>query len=105
MDFIARTIINGRMLSQYSGQHVSIIVNIDDVETNGRVLKGKTTDNIDIRVSLNEPISAPIKSWVEVIGVPAGPDAIRCKEVSCLVFCSGITKESLHLVGFPRVFH
>lgn len=82
MEFTARSIINGKLLSQHSGQNVSILVNIDNVDANGRLLKGKTTDNVEIRVSLTDPISAPIKSWVEVIGVPAGPDAIRCKEVS-----------------------
>lgn len=91
MDFTARSIINGKMLSKHSGQHVSILVNIEDVDHNNRILKGKTTDNLDIRVSLTEPISAPIRSWVEVIGVPAGPDMIRCKEVShpCYLFRRG----------------
>lgn len=82
MDFTARSIINGKLLSQHSGQHVSILVYIDNVDNNGRILKGKTTDNVDIRVILTDPNSSPIKSWVEVLGIPAGPDAIRCKEVS-----------------------
>lgn len=88
MAFTARSIINGKLLAQHSGQNVSILVNIEDVEGNGRMLKGTTTDMTNVRVSLTDPISAPIKSWVEVIGVPVGPDVIRCKEVSIPCYLS-----------------
>lgn len=82
MDFTARTLINGKSLSANCGKHVSLLVKIDEVDGTGRLLTGKTSDHTTVRVSLSEPVSAPVHNWVEILGTPTGSDAIRCKEVS-----------------------
>lgn len=86
MDFQARTIINGALLRRYSEQLVSIVAKIEDIDSTDRLLKGKTTDNIGIRINLSEPISCPVNNWVEIIGKPSGPDTIKCSEVTSFCF-------------------
>lgn len=82
MAFIRRNIVNGNLLRRFTDKRVSIIVDIQDIDSSGKILKGKTTDEQLIRVSLSEPVNSPIQGWVEIIGVPTGTDHIRCDEVS-----------------------
>lgn len=70
-------------MRNYSGQHVSIHVNVpNEVERQATSIKAKTTDDMDITISLSEPLNAPVKGWIEVIGVPTGTNSIRNKEVN-----------------------
>lgn len=70
-------------MRNYSGQHVSIHVNVpNEVERQATTIKAKTTDDMDITISLSEPLNAPVKGWIEVIGVPTGANSIRNKEVN-----------------------
>lgn len=77
-----RSIVNGNMLRRFLNQKVNIMVNIEDVDSNGKTLKGMTTDQQSIQVCLSEPVTSLINGWVEVIGVPTGSDRINCEEVS-----------------------
>jgi len=79
MSFEARSIINGSKMRDFVGRHVSIFVKVENCS--GQMLKGKSTDNHDLRISLQESINVRPDDWIEVIGVPAGHDAIRAKEV------------------------
>lgn len=79
----SRSIINGKLLKEHMGENVCIMVKVETVESSGKSFRGKTTDNVNLLVTLNDPLNVPIADWVEVIGIPAGVDAIRCKEV-CL---------------------
>lgn len=84
ISFQERTLVNGSTLRNFSGQHVSIHVNVPtEVERQATSIKAKTTDDIDVTISLSEPLNAPVKGWIEVIGVPTGPNTIRNKEVLC----------------------
>lgn len=84
ISFQQRTLVNGSTLRNFSGQHVSIHVNVPtEVERQATSIKAKTTDDMDVTISLSEPLNAPVKGWIEVIGVPTGPNAIRNKEVLC----------------------
>lgn len=75
-------LVNGAMLRNFSGQQVSIHVNVQpEAERNASTIKAKSTDDVDVTISLTEPLNAPVKGWIEVIGVPTGPNAIRNKEV------------------------
>lgn len=83
ISFQSRTLVNGAMLRNFSGQHVSIHVNVPtEVERQATSIQAKTTDDMDVTISLSEPLNAPVKGWIEVIGVPTSPNAIRNKEVS-----------------------
>lgn len=81
MDFQPRTIINGALLRRYSEKLVSIMAKVEDIDSSGRVIKAKTTDNLDIRINLAEPVTSPVNNWIEIIGKPSGPDSIKCSEV------------------------
>lgn len=84
-EFQSRSIINGKLLNEHKGENVCIMVKVDTVDGSGKFFRGKTTDDVNIQVNLTDPLNGPIADWVEVIGLPAGPNAIRCKEV-CLFF-------------------
>lgn len=85
MEFENRSIINGKLLKEHMGENVCIMVKVETVDGSGKMFRGKTSDNVNIQVNVSEPLNGPIADWVEVIGIPAGQNAIRCKEV-CL-FC------------------
>ncbi|XP_055838599.1 uncharacterized protein LOC129906731 [Episyrphus balteatus] len=80
MAFELRTPVNGSMLRNFIGKTVSLFVKIES-ESNSSTIRVKTTDDQEVRVTLSEPISARSSDWVEIIGTPAGPDAIRAREV------------------------
>lgn len=89
MDFTPRTIVNGSLLRNFIGKNVSTIVNFPEkVQAGQKLIKGMTTDNIEIRIQLTELLNASIQDneWVEIIGVPAGSDTIRCSEVFLFFF-------------------
>lgn len=77
-----RVLVNGAMLRNYSGQQVSIHVNVQpEAERNAMVINAKSTDDLDITITLAEPLNAPVSGWIEVIGSPTGASSIRNKEV------------------------
>lgn len=87
ISFQPRTLVNGSMLRNFSGQHVSIHVNVPtEVERQAATIKAKTTDDVDVTISLSEPLNAPVKGWIEVIGVPTSPNTILNKEVNFIEF-------------------
>ncbi|XP_030378244.1 replication protein A 14 kDa subunit [Scaptodrosophila lebanonensis] len=77
--FEPRTFVNGALLKQFAGQSVSIIVRVDSVA--GTTLIGESTDGHKLRISLPDESNLRKGSWVEVIGIPGGSDALRGKEV------------------------
>lgn len=81
-EYVTRKIINGSLLRAYNGQYVSVHVNVEEeVDRFSKLIKGKTTDDVEVKIQLAEPLNVPIKGWIEVIGIPNGPDIIRNKEV------------------------
>lgn len=80
--YTPRTIVNGSLLRNFLNQSVSIHVNVEpEAERQTKLITAKTTDDIDIKIQLDEPLNAPIKGWVEVIGIPDSSTSIRNKEV------------------------
>lgn len=77
-----RSIINGGMLKQFSGQTVSIMVRVESVA--GSTLLASSTDNHKLKINLPGELGAAEGAWVEVIGVPHGADTLRAKEVGAL---------------------
>ncbi|XP_017029048.1 uncharacterized protein RPA3 [Drosophila kikkawai] len=77
--FDPRSIINGGMLKQFSGQTVSIMVCVESVA--GTTLLASSTDKHKLRINLPGELGAAEGAWVEVIGVPHGADSLRAKEV------------------------
>lgn len=93
ISFQSRALVNGSMLRNFSGQRVSIHVNVPtEVERQASMIKAKTTDDMDVTISLDEPLNTPVKGWIEVIGVVSGPNSIVNKEVIVrLMFFFNIT--------------
>ncbi|EDW07515.1 replication protein A 14 kDa subunit A [Drosophila mojavensis] len=77
--FESRTLVNGGMLKQFTGQSVSIMVRVESVA--GSTLLAISTDNQKLRINLPSELSAAQGSWVEVIGIPSAGDTIRAKEI------------------------
>lgn len=77
--FESRIHVNGNMLRQFVGQNVSIMLCVEDEA--GTNLTATSTDDQKITVSLSDSVGASKGDWIEVIGKPAGPTAIRAKEV------------------------
>ncbi|XP_013110396.1 uncharacterized protein LOC106089162 [Stomoxys calcitrans] len=82
MAFEERIHVNGSMLRQFAGQNISIILCVEDKA--GMNLSASSTDDQRITVLLPESITASKGDWVEVIGRPSGPTAVKAKEVICL---------------------
>lgn len=82
VSFTPRTIINGSLLRNFISQNVSLHVNVEEeADRQSKLIKGKTTDDVDVKIVLSEALNVPVKGWIEVIGIPQGPDTIRNKEV------------------------
>jgi len=82
IDYIPRTMINGALLRNFISQHVSVHVHVEEeAERQSKLIKGKTSDDVEVKVVLSEPLNVPLKGWIEVIGIPTGPDTIRNKEI------------------------
>lgn len=83
ISFQPRKLVNGAMLRNYSGQHVSIHLNVPiEVERQATMFKAQTTDDMEVTINLAEPLNTPIKGWIEVIGVPTSSNVIQNKEVT-----------------------
>lgn len=78
--FEPRTLVNGNMLRTHIGQNISIMLCVEDEA--GTNLTANSTDDQKITVSLADSVGASKGDWIEVIGKPAGPTAIRANEVS-----------------------
>lgn len=63
------------------------MVNVEDIDSSGKILSAKTTDNQSIQICLSDPVTSPVSGWVEVIGVPTGSDRVNCEEVSVILVC------------------
>lgn len=82
-DFVPRTIINGKMLRQFINQNVSLIVQVEnDVQLQIKSFTGKTTDNVEVTIELDQQLTSKLQGWIEVIGIPDNANTIRSKEAS-----------------------
>lgn len=82
INYTPRTIINGSLLRNFISQNVSLHVHVEEeADRQSKVIKGKTTDDIEVKIVLGEALNVPVKGWIEVIGIPSAPDTIRNKEV------------------------
>lgn len=87
--FSERTIINGGLLRQHIGKNVSIFLNIEPkAERSITTVNGKTTDDVAVKLLLDEPLNVPLNGWIEVIGVPKSSDTIQNTEVSKTIWKS-----------------
>lgn len=83
MNFVERKIINGALLRQHIGKHVSIFLNVEvKAERSSSTFTGKTTDDVTVKVFLDEPLNVSLQGWIEVIGIPKSNDSIQNTEVS-----------------------
>lgn len=80
MDFRPRKIVNGKMLAANKDADVSILLNIEDVDGPCQ-LSGKSTDGVEVRVTTATEERVSARGWMEIIGRPTGPGAIRASEV------------------------
>ncbi|XP_055541994.1 uncharacterized protein LOC129727815 [Wyeomyia smithii] len=81
MVFEPRSIVNGSTLKRNAGQPVSIHVHVERADKDGHSFTAQTTDDVSIQVNLNEPLTAPLSGWVEVIGMAGSNNSVRCKEI------------------------
>ncbi|XP_061389696.1 uncharacterized protein LOC133324886 [Musca vetustissima] len=78
MAFEARTHVNGKMLRQFAGQNVSIMLCVENEA--GTNLTGISTDDEKITVQLPDSVDATTGDWIEVIGKAMGPTSVKAKE-------------------------
>ncbi|XP_053695011.1 uncharacterized protein LOC128742621 [Sabethes cyaneus] len=81
MEFEPRTIVNGSTLKRHSGQSISIHVYVERADKDGTSFNARSTDDVTLQVHLNQPLTAPVHGWVEVIGMAGSNNSIRCKEI------------------------
>ncbi|KAG5675556.1 hypothetical protein PVAND_005451 [Polypedilum vanderplanki] len=60
-----------------------IIIFIKETLAGGMKIKGRTTDNKDVLVELDDPLNQPLQSWIEVIGVPKNGSTFRGEQIYC----------------------
>lgn len=80
--FVPRKLVNGATLRSATGAHVAIFLNIENAERFARTITGKTTDDIEVRLELDDPLNLDVSGWIQAIGVAKGPNVIQTKEVS-----------------------
>lgn len=80
---VKRSIINGALLSNNCGASVSLTVFVEqEVARQSTHFSAKTTDDQEVEINLNEPLNAPIKGWIEVLGTPRNSSTIQTTEVN-----------------------
>lgn len=84
--FTPRKLVNGAVLRTSSGGSVAIFLNVENAERYAKTITGKTTDDLDVRADLDEPLNVTVNGWVQVIGVAKGPNTVQAKEVSEILF-------------------
>lgn len=84
--FSPRKLVNGAILRTSSGAHVTIYLHVENAERFARTITGTTTDELEVRAELDEPLNVAVNGWIQVIGVAKGPNMIQAKEVSD-IFC------------------
>uniref|UniRef100_A0A6M2DH03 Putative replication factor a protein 3 n=1 Tax=Xenopsylla cheopis TaxID=163159 RepID=A0A6M2DH03_XENCH len=70
---------NGAYMRTCNGM-VSLTGLVNNVDSSGRYLNIETTDKINVKVVLNEPLSEALHGWVEIVGQPMGKDTINCSQ-------------------------
>ncbi|XP_022196649.1 replication protein A 14 kDa subunit isoform X1 [Nilaparvata lugens] len=72
--------VNGATLPQFQGKNVSIFGEILKSDPSGRSFDIKTSDNMIVSVSVNQPLTEPISGLVEVIGKGQGRNSMVCEK-------------------------
>ncbi|XP_035909754.1 replication protein A 14 kDa subunit B-like [Anopheles stephensi] len=96
--FERRSIVNGALLKRHVGQCVSIHLKVDRAADGCKSFSGKTTDGVTVQVALSEPLNGACSGWVEVIGVAAPNDSVRCKQI-ITYFSTGDKAENFDVDG------
>lgn len=81
-NFKTRTFVNGVALQRSIGKTVSILVKPINIDSSSRILTMSTTDGMEVKVVVEDPLNAPIEDWVEVHGIVESGESIKCSEVS-----------------------
>lgn len=79
--FIPRKLVNGALLRTSSGQNVALHVYVENAERFAKKIEGKTTDDMDVRLELDEPLNVSVNGWIQAFGIPKGLNAVQTKEV------------------------
>lgn len=77
-----RKLVNGSVLRSSPNANVAIHVNVENADAYSRTITGKTTDDVEVRLELDEPLNVPVKGWIQAIGIAQPPNTVRTKEVS-----------------------
>ncbi|XP_026462241.1 uncharacterized protein LOC113364068 [Ctenocephalides felis] len=72
--------VNGAYMRMCQGSSVSLMGLVNNADRSGRFINVLTTDNVNVKVILNEPLSEPLSGWIEIIGQPVGKDSINCNQ-------------------------
>lgn len=95
ISFAPRKLVNGATLRSSTGAHVAIFLNLENAERYARTITGKTSDDIEVRLELDDPLNVDVNGWVQAIGVAKGPNTIQAKEVSHFFLWSITTSTSV----------
>lgn len=82
----ARKRILGSMLPQHIGDNVCVLGTLVQLESSGRMLKMKTSDDQLVTVQLQQPPNEPIERLLEVHGTVSANNAIQC--FKCIPFAT-----------------
>lgn len=87
-------LVNGATLGDKINEFVCITVKVTSVEPSGTSIFAETTDDRQVKILLNEPLTAPLTGWIEVLGVPSSSGQIKCREIITLKDTEDFDKES-----------
>lgn len=82
VNFIPRKLVNGAILRTTTGEQVAIHVNVENGERYARTITGKTIDDLEVRLELDEPLNVEVNGWIQAIGIAKASNAIQAHEVS-----------------------
>ncbi|XP_064613876.1 uncharacterized protein LOC135477638 [Liolophura sinensis] len=70
--------VNGSMLSHLQGHSVCLLGLAKNVDTNGMSFTLTTSDNMDVQVTMREPLNEYVSGLTEVHGEVVSPKGVMC---------------------------
>ncbi|XP_043798351.1 replication protein A 14 kDa subunit-like [Apis laboriosa] len=83
--------IDGRRLAQNIGEQVILLGTIGKKSSNGRNLELRTTDGVQVNITLPEPIDGNAEGYIEVHGTLQSKSTMNCSNY--IVFPLSLTEE------------
>ncbi|XP_078042852.1 replication protein A 14 kDa subunit [Augochlora pura] len=81
--------VDGRHLSQFVGEEVILMGTVEKKSSNGTNIEIRTTDGVQVNVTLSKPVDENAEGYIEVHGILHSKSTMECK--SYILVPPGVT--------------